>query len=102
MTINGPAPMLLAFFMNAAIDQQCEKYIIENNLQAEIEEKINAIYEGKHATRPKYSGELPEGNNGLGLMLLGLPATRYYLQMYMQKSRHKPSARCAEQYRQIF
>ncbi len=28
MTINGPAPMLLGFFMNAAIDQQCEKYII--------------------------------------------------------------------------
>ena len=31
MTINGPAPMILAFFMNAAIDQQCEKYIEEND-----------------------------------------------------------------------
>src|SRR5207237_4752853 len=33
MTINGPAPMLLGFFMNAAIDQQCEKYIIEHGLE---------------------------------------------------------------------
>jgi methylmalonyl-CoA mutase len=30
MTINGPAPILLAFFMNAAIDQLCEKWIEEN------------------------------------------------------------------------
>ncbi|MCF1421146.1 methylmalonyl-CoA mutase family protein [Mangrovimonas futianensis] len=70
MTINGPAPMLLGFFMNAAIDQQCELYIKENNLEAEVEAKINAIYEGKE--RPRYFGELPEGNDGLGLMLLGV------------------------------
>ncbi|MBK7884869.1 MAG: methylmalonyl-CoA mutase family protein [Chitinophagaceae bacterium] len=101
MTINGPAPMLLAFFMNAAIDQQCEKYIIENNLR----EQVNAIIESKydidglpkyigidgkpihHKNLPKLSGSsqvpsfggdlgevytLPEGNNGLGLRLLGL------------------------------
>ncbi len=72
MTINGPAPMLLGFFMNAAIDQNCEKYIIENNLQVEIEEKINEIYKRKGIPRPKYQGELPQGNNGLGLMLLGV------------------------------
>lgn len=72
MTINGPAPMLLGFFMNAAIDQNCEKYIIENNLQVEVEEKINEIYKKKGTVRPKYQGELPEGNNGLGLMLLGV------------------------------
>ncbi len=72
MTINGPAPMLLGFFMNAAIDQNCEKYIIENNLQVEIEEKINEIYKLKGIPRPKYQGELPQGNNGLGLMLLGV------------------------------
>lgn len=69
MTINGPAPMLLGFFMNAAIDQNCEKYIIENGLQNEVEKKIAALYKGK--TRPKYQGGLPEGNDGLGLMLLG-------------------------------
>jgi len=72
MTINGPAPMLLGFFMNAAIDQNCEKYIIENNLQVEIEERINEIYKKKGTKRPHYQGDLPEGNNGLGLMLLGV------------------------------
>ncbi|WP_443938272.1 methylmalonyl-CoA mutase family protein [Pedobacter sp. MW01-1-1] len=72
MTINGPAPMLLGFFMNAAIDQQCEKYIIENHLQEEIEKKIAAIYKTKNIHRPTYEGSLPEGNNGLGLMLLGV------------------------------
>ncbi|WGQ08640.1 methylmalonyl-CoA mutase family protein [Pedobacter gandavensis] len=72
MTINGPAPMLLGFFMNAAIDQQCEKYIIEQGLQAEVENKINTLYKSKGIQRPSYSGALPEGNNGLGLMLLGV------------------------------
>jgi len=72
MTINGPAPMLLGFFMNAAIDQNCEKYIIENNLQVEVEEKIYEIYKKKGVARPTYNGELPHGNNGLGLMLLGV------------------------------
>jgi methylmalonyl-CoA mutase len=72
MTINGPAPMLLGFFMNAAIDQQCEFYIKENNLEAEVENAISQIYKAKGTTRPTYNGELPEGNNGLGLMLLGV------------------------------
>jgi methylmalonyl-CoA mutase len=72
MTINGPAPMLLGFFMNAAIDQQCEKYIKQNNLEAEVEAKIKAIYAAKGAARPSYQGPLPEGNDGLGLMLLGV------------------------------
>ncbi|MAM27870.1 MAG: methylmalonyl-CoA mutase [Flavobacteriaceae bacterium] len=69
MTINGPAPMLLGFFMNAAIDQNCEKYIKENGLEDEVSAKISALYKGKK--RPEYQGELPEGNDGLGLMLLG-------------------------------
>ena len=72
MTINGPAPMLLGFFMNAAIDQNCEKYIIENGLEKEVESKIQAIYKSKSGARPKYQGNLPEGNDGLGLMLLGV------------------------------
>jgi methylmalonyl-CoA mutase len=72
MTINGPAPMLLGFFMNAAIDQQCEYYIKENDLEKEVEEKINKIYKEKGVERPKYQGDLPDGNNGLGLMLLGV------------------------------
>lgn len=72
MTINGPAPMLLGFFMNAAIDQNCEKYIVANGLEAEVEAKIAAIYKEKGVERPRYQGDLPEGNNGLGLMLLGV------------------------------
>ncbi len=73
MTINGPAPMLLGFFMNAAIDQQCEKYIIENKLEAAVETKIQEIYKGREHLRPKYNAEsLPAGNNGLGLLLLGV------------------------------
>ncbi|RZJ67478.1 MAG: methylmalonyl-CoA mutase [Flavobacterium sp.] len=72
MTINGPAPMLLAFFMNAAIDQNCEKYIREQNLQDSVENKINEIYKLRGTERPKYQGDLPEGNDGLGLMLLGV------------------------------
>lgn len=72
MTINGPAPMLLGFFMNAAIDQQCEIYIKAQGLEAEVEAKIDAIYKAKGVERPRYQGELPEGNDGLGLMLLGV------------------------------
>ncbi len=72
MTINGPAPMLLGFFMNAAIDQNCEKYIKENGLEKEVEAKIEAIYKEKGVVRPAYQGEIPEGNDGLGLFLLGV------------------------------
>jgi methylmalonyl-CoA mutase len=103
MTINGPAPMLLAFFMNTAIDQQCEKYIRENGLEAEVKEKIEQIFRDKNIAQPQYrslvighssfvirhssesnsspmtndqltndQSSLPDGNNGLGLMLLGV------------------------------
>lgn len=72
MTINGPAPMLLGFFMNAAIDQNCEKYIKEQGLEEEVNAKIASIYKDKGVERPKYQGELPEGNDGLGLFLLGV------------------------------
>lgn len=74
MTINGPAPMLLGFFMNAAIDQQCELYIRENGLEADIKSKIAEIYKAKGQPVPVYQGELPKGNDGLGLMLLGVTA----------------------------
>jgi methylmalonyl-CoA mutase len=85
MTINGPAPMLLAFFLNAAIDQQCEKYILENNLKDEvnkiIEKKFKAgelpAYTGTDGKpvipeKGELKGALPNGNNGLGLRLLGI------------------------------
>ena len=72
MTINGPAPMLLAFFMNAAIDQNCEKYIKANGLEKDVDSRLKAKYDDKGISRPSYQGPLPEGNDGLGLMLLGI------------------------------
>ncbi len=72
MTINGPAPTMVAYFMNAAIDQQCELYIKAHGLEKEVEAKIEAIYKAKGTKRPHYQGKIPEGNNGLGLMLLGV------------------------------
>jgi isobutyryl-CoA mutase len=83
MTINGPAPTLVGYFMNAAIDQQCELYIRENGLEEEVNRKIEAIYREKGTPRPQYNGPIPAGHNGLGLMLLGvtgdmvLPAGTY-------------------------
>lgn len=70
MTINGPAPMLLGFFMNAAIDQQCELYIKQNGLEEEVEHKVRKIYRDK--VRPTYQGGLTKDHDGLGLMLLGV------------------------------
>ncbi|MCU0394828.1 MAG: methylmalonyl-CoA mutase family protein [Chitinophagaceae bacterium] len=75
MTINGPAPIILAFFMNAAIDQQCEKWIGENNQWDRVKAYAEEKY--RHYPRPVYynpmaPGRLPEGNDGLGLQLLGL------------------------------
>ncbi len=72
MTINGPAPMLVGFFMNAAIDQQCELFIKKNGLEKEVEAKIDGIFSASAQPRPRYQGELPPGNDGLGLMLLGV------------------------------
>ena len=95
MTINGPAPMLLGYFMNAAVDQQCEKYIQEHHLEHLVEAKFKEVYDDKGLKRPFYrltpgpspkergdevlslgedlgEASLPKGNNGLGLLLLGL------------------------------
>ncbi|MBA2745708.1 MAG: methylmalonyl-CoA mutase, partial [Flavisolibacter sp.] len=75
MTINGPAPMLLAFFMNAAIDQQCEKWIRDQHK----EHLVDQAFEKKYGRIPKplyYNPSsperLPNGNDGLGLKMLGL------------------------------
>lgn len=70
MTINGPAPMILAFFMNSAIDQACERYISEGALWPEVEEKIAELYGDR--PRPEYHGDLPGDHDGLGLRLLGV------------------------------
>lgn len=72
MTINGPAPTMVGYFMNAAIDQQCEIYITKNNLEKEVQKTIDDLYQKKGTKRPSYQGKIPETNNGLGLMLLGI------------------------------
>ena len=74
MTINGPAPMILAFFMNAAIDQQVEKHLRETGEWDAADKKIDNYFAGK--PRPRYAGELPAGNDGLGLGLLGISGDR--------------------------
>ena len=75
MTINGPAPVILAFFLNAAIDQQCEKWIEENGEWSAVNSELKQQF--AHQEKPSYYNpsfpeRLPEGNNGLGLKLLGL------------------------------
>ncbi len=70
MTINGPAPIILAFFMNAAVDQQVERHLKESGRWEETERRLAEIFAGKE--RPRYKGELPPGNDGLGLGLLGV------------------------------
>jgi len=72
MTINGPAATIAAFFMNAAIDQQCEIYIRENGMLDQVESKLKAKYDDRGIDRPAYQGIIPEGNDGLGLLLLGI------------------------------
>jgi isobutyryl-CoA mutase len=74
MTINGPAPTILAFFLNAAIDQRAEKWLRENDQMEVAQKRIDAIYGAKGMKRPSYEGGLPEGNTGLGLALLGVTA----------------------------
>ncbi|MCH7537212.1 MAG: methylmalonyl-CoA mutase family protein [Proteobacteria bacterium] len=70
MTINGPAPMMLAFFMNTAVDQQIEKHLRETGAWDEAKTKIDSYFEGR--MQPEYEGDLPPGNDGLGLGLLGI------------------------------
>lgn len=72
MTINGPAATICAFFMNAAIDQQCERYIRQHQLEHLVEEKLKTLYDDRGLPRPSYGGNIPEGHNQLGLLLLGV------------------------------
>ncbi len=70
MTINGPAPMILAMVMNTAVDQQVERHLRESGRWPEAEAKIAKIFQGRE--RPRYRGELPPGHDGSGLGLLGV------------------------------
>ncbi len=72
MTINGPAPMLLAMFLNAAVDQACEKWIRGQGKAEDVERRVSELYAARDLPRPRYDGTLPDGNDGLGLLLLGV------------------------------
>ena len=72
MTINGPAATICAFFMNAAIDQQCELLIREKGLESKVEGVLKSKYDDKGLKRPGYDADVPKGNDGLGLLLLGV------------------------------
>lgn len=96
MTINGPAAIIAAFFMNAAIDQQCEKYIREHGLESLVEAKLKEKYDDRGLPRPKYRGELPEGNDGLGLLLLGITGDEALPPEVYAELKAKASAACAE------
>ncbi len=72
MTINGPAPMVLAFFLNAAVDQQCERWLLEQGEVDAVRARIDARFTERGLPRPQYRGALPDGNDGLGLLLLGV------------------------------
>ncbi len=76
MTINGPAPIMTAFFFNTAIDQECEIYIKEHGLENEVKKKIEQFYKERGTEIPKYRAPLPQGHNGLGLLLLGVPGDK--------------------------
>jgi len=72
MTINGPAPILAAFFVNTAIDQACEKEIIRLGIAEEVKKKVRSKYKKSGVEVPSYRGELPDGHDGSGLLLLGI------------------------------
>jgi methylmalonyl-CoA mutase len=72
MTINGPAPIILAFFLNAAIDQQVEQHLTRTGTWDVAQQRIDERFERRGLPRPRYRGERPAGNDGLGLGLLGV------------------------------
>jgi methylmalonyl-CoA mutase len=90
MTINGPAPIILAFFMNAAIDQQVEKHLKENGDWGAVQGKISNYFEGRE--RPRYEGDLPPGNDGLGLGLLGISGDKLVSAKVYESLRQKTLA----------
>ncbi|MDQ3140971.1 MAG: methylmalonyl-CoA mutase family protein [Bacteroidota bacterium] len=90
MTINGPAATICAFFMNAAIDQQCELYIKEHKLEHLVEQALAKKFDAIHLPRPVYNDDqLPKGNNGLGLMLLGLSGDQVLDQASYEQNKSK-------------
>jgi methylmalonyl-CoA mutase len=76
LTINGPAPMVLAFFLNAAIDQRVERHLAERGELAAARARFEADLAARGRSLPRYEGSLPAEHDGLGLGLLGIPGDR--------------------------
>src|SRR5690554_5851215 len=72
MTINGPAPMILAMYMNTAIDQEVERYLKAEGKWEEAQKKIAKKYKDLGLKVPTYVGDIPAGNTSFGLGLLGV------------------------------
>jgi isobutyryl-CoA mutase len=75
MTINGPAPMLLAMFMNTAIDQRVERFLRTEGRWAAAEQRMAELRKENSAhghAEPVYNGDLPEGHDGSGVTMLGI------------------------------
>jgi isobutyryl-CoA mutase len=70
MTINGPAPMILAMFMNTAVDQRVERHLRQTGQWEATERKLAELF--RERERPRYQGDLPPGHDGSGLGLLGV------------------------------
>lgn len=76
MTINGPAPTILAFFLNSAIDAAIERKLKAENRWGETEKKINQYFKDRKLTRPTYREKLPDGHDGMGLGFLGVSSDK--------------------------
>ena len=75
MTINGPAPIILAMFLNTAVDQCVERHLRAEGRWSEAERRIEALHRAaseRGTAPPAYRGELPAGHDGSGLALLGV------------------------------
>jgi methylmalonyl-CoA mutase len=97
MTINGPAPIILAMFMNAAIDQHCEKHIQQNKLENKIKAARDAKLKLKNAPvyyNPAAPERLYEGNDGLGLTLLGFSGDEVLSKDEYEKIKAEALCRC--------
>ncbi len=70
MTINGPAPVLLAMYLNTAIDREVELHLRAEGRWTAAVSRIERLGRDRH--RPGYRGPLPPGHDGLGLGLLGV------------------------------
>lgn len=76
MTINGPAPTMLAYYFNAAIDMAVEHELKSTGQWQATQEKISTIFRNENIAAPKYrAASLPDGHNGIGLGFLGLPSS---------------------------